>query len=99
LASSLPGVFNFALRSYVTSYDANFHDITSAQATRKYEMTSESVAGVLGAIVAAVVLVIAIAYGPIGQIGKSQKPVQKIEAPAQPAAPPGRGPVVREVPQ
>jgi hypothetical protein len=63
-------------------------------------MDSQSVAGILGAIVASAVLVIAIAYGPIGQIGKPAKQVQKIEQPAQPvAAPPVRGPVVREVPQ
>ena len=60
-------------------------------------MDSQSVAGILGAIVASAVLVIAIAYGPIGQIGKPAKQVQKIEQPV--AAPPVRGPVVREVPQ
>jgi hypothetical protein len=60
-------------------------------------MDSQSVAGILGAIVASAVLVIAIAYGPIGQIGKPAKQFQKIEQPV--AAPPVRGPVVREVPQ
>ena len=59
-------------------------------------MDSEKVAGILGAIVAAVVLVIAIAFGPIGQMGKPAKQI-KAEQPA--AAPPVRGPVVREVPQ
>ena len=63
-------------------------------------MSSEYVGGVLGAIVASIVLVVAIAYGPIGQFGKPQKPIQKIEAPKPgPAAPPVRGPVIREVPQ
>jgi hypothetical protein len=52
----------------------------------------------LGAIVGSAILVVAIAYGPIGQFGKPAKPVEKIE-PKVPAAPPVRGPVVREVPQ
>jgi hypothetical protein len=62
------------------------------------EMDSEKIAGILGAIIASAVLVIAFAYGPIGQMGKPEK---KVEQPAQPvpAAPPVRGPVVREVPQ
>jgi hypothetical protein len=58
-------------------------------------MESEKVAGILGAIVAAAVLVIAFVYWPA--MGRSVKPAQKTEAPV--AAPPVRGPVVREVPQ
>ena len=58
-------------------------------------MDSEKVAGVLGAIVAAAALVTAFVYWPA--TGKPAKPAQKIEAPV--AAPPVRGPVVREVPQ
>jgi hypothetical protein len=58
-------------------------------------MESEKAAGILGAIVAAAVLVVAFVYWPA--MGKAAKPVQKIEAPV--AAPPVRGPVVREVPQ
>ena len=63
-------------------------------------MNSEKLAGILGAIVAAVALVAAFVYGPIGQIGKPAPQAQKAE-PAAPvaAAPPVRGPVVRDVPQ
>jgi hypothetical protein len=62
-------------------------------------MDSEKIAGILAAIVASVILVIAFAYGPIGQIGKPQTQMQKTETPKAPAAPPVRGPVIREVPQ
>jgi hypothetical protein len=58
-------------------------------------MESEKVAGVLGAIVAAAALVTAFVYWPA--TGKPAKPAQKIESPV--AAPPVRGPVVREVPR
>jgi hypothetical protein len=68
------------------------------QAAGNREMNSEKVAGILGAIVAVAVLAAAVVYGPIGQFGKPQKQIQKVEQPA-PAAPPVRGPVVREVPQ
>ena len=63
-------------------------------------MNSEKLAGILGAIVAVVALVAAIVYGPIGQMGKPAPQAQKAE-PAAPvaAAPPVRGPVVRDVPQ
>ena len=63
-------------------------------------MNSEKLAGILGAIVAVIALVAAVVYGPIGQMGKPAAQVQKAE-PAAPvaAAPPVRGPVVREVPQ
>ena len=66
----------------------------------KSEMNSEKLAGILGAIVAVIALVAAIVYGPIGQMGKPSAQAQKAE-PAAPvaAAPPVRGPVVRDVPQ
>jgi hypothetical protein len=75
--------------------------VISVRAAGEYEMTSETVGGVLGAIVGSAVLVVAVAYGPIGQLGKPAKPIQKIEQPKEPLiAPPAvRGPVVREVPQ
>ena len=62
-------------------------------------MDSERIAGILGAIVAIVVLAAAFVYVPVSQLGKPDKP--KVEQAAQPApaAPPVRGPVVREVPQ
>ena len=65
-------------------------------------MNSQSVAGLLGAIVASIAMVVAIAYGPIGQFGNPAKPAS-IQQPASalqqvPAAPPPRGPVIREVP-
>jgi hypothetical protein len=64
-------------------------------------MDTESIAKILGGIVAAVVLVAAVMFGPVGQGGKPAKEVKTIEAPkaGAPAAPPVRGPVVREVPQ
>jgi hypothetical protein len=63
-------------------------------------MTSEKLAGILGAIVAVIALAAAVVYGPLGQIGKPPVQAQKV-GPAAPvaAAPPVRGPVVREVPQ
>jgi hypothetical protein len=62
-------------------------------------MNSEKVAGILGAVVVLAALVIAIVYGPVRQSGKPAQ-VEKVEAPkATVAAPPVRGPVVREVPQ
>ena len=62
-------------------------------------MDSERIAGILGAIVAIAVLAAAFVYVPVSQLAKPEK--AKVEAPAQPvpAAPPVRGPVVREVPQ
>jgi hypothetical protein len=63
-------------------------------------MTSEKAARILGAIIGSAILVVAFVYGPVGQMGKPEKQVQKAEPPAPPvAAPPVRGPVVREVPQ
>jgi hypothetical protein len=64
-------------------------------------MDTEAIAKVLGGIIVAVVLVAAVWFGPIGQGGKPAAAVQPIETPkaAVPAAPPVRGPVVREVPQ
>jgi hypothetical protein len=68
-------------------------------ATGEYRMDSEKVAGILGAVIASAILVIAIAYGPIGQIGKPAQKAQKVEGATQPAAaPPVRGPVIRELP-
>jgi hypothetical protein len=61
-------------------------------------MESEKLAGILGALVAAAVLGMAFFYVPIGQTSKPAKPI-KAEQQAAPAAPPVRGPVVREVPQ
>ena len=64
-------------------------------------MELEKVAGILGAIVASIVLVIAIAFGPIGQFGKPapKQGAQPVAATPTTAAPPPRGPVIREVPQ
>jgi hypothetical protein len=61
-------------------------------------MDSEKIARILGAIVAIAALAMAFFYVPIGQTSKPASQI-KAEQPAQPAAPPVRGPVVREVPQ
>jgi hypothetical protein len=62
-------------------------------------MDSEKIARILGAIVAIAALAMAFFYVPIGQTSKPAASQIKAEQPAQPAAPPVRGPVVREVPQ
>jgi hypothetical protein len=61
-------------------------------------MTSHSLANALGWIVLAVVLAAAVFYGPLGQFGKPPPAKTQTAQPAQPAAPPVKGPVIREVP-
>jgi hypothetical protein len=78
------------------SRDPAFRGINSSLERGLLQMTSQSIAGVLGAIVACLVLIAAVAYGPIGQFGKPAKAVQ--QPVAAPAAPLPRGPVIKEVP-
>lgn len=61
-------------------------------------MASHSLANVLGWIVLVVVLGAAVFYGPLGQFGKPKPAVVQQPEQAAPAAPPVRGPVIKEVP-
>jgi len=61
-------------------------------------MTSHSLANVLGWIVLVVVLGAAVFYGPLGQFGKPKPATTAQPVQPAPAAPPVRGPVIKEVP-